>query len=144
MDLIIRGATVFDGTGSRGQIGDVGVSGGRIGAVGDVTAGVEVDGTGLALAPGFIDVHSHDDLAVFLMPEMDFKVCQGVTTDVVGNCGLGAAPFDWAKRSLAFFGADDRRGALPGGDGYGAFPVARDKGPPRLHAAPLAGHGTTQ
>src|SRR2546423_4558057 len=142
MDLIIRGATVFDGTGSRGQIGDVGVSGGRIGAVGDVSAGVEVDGTGLAVATGFIDVHSHDDLAVFLMPEMDFKVCQGVTTDVVGNCGLGAAPFDWAKRSLAFFGADDRRDSLPDWDGYGSSLDAVDKDPPSLNVAALVGHGT--
>jgi N-acyl-D-amino-acid deacylase len=142
MDLIIRGATVFDGTGSRGQVGDVGVSGGRIAAVGDGSAGVEVDGTGLALAPGFIDVHSHDDLAVFLMPEMDFKVCQGVTTDVVGNCGLGAAPFDWAKRSLAFFGADDRRGSLPEWDGYRSYLDAVDKDPPSLNVAALVGHGT--
>jgi hypothetical protein len=49
--------------------------------------GVEIGGAGLALAPGFIDVHSHDDFAVLLTPEMDFKVMQGVTIDVVGNCG---------------------------------------------------------
>ncbi len=97
MDLLIRNAAVYDGTGTAAQHVDVGVTNGVIDAVGDLErehAGREVDATGRALAPGFIDVHSHDDFAVFLMPEMDFKVCQGVTTDIVGNCGLGAAPID--------------------------------------------------
>jgi N-acyl-D-aspartate/D-glutamate deacylase len=57
------------------------------------SAAREVDAYGLALAPGSIDVHSHDDFAVLLQPEMPFKVLQGVTTDIVGNCGSGVVPF---------------------------------------------------
>ena len=96
VDFVVRGATVYDGTGGPARVCDVGVSDGRISGVGDLGAarpGTSIAGGGLALAPGFIDVHSHDDFAVFLTPEMDFKVGQGVTSVVVGNCGIGAAPF---------------------------------------------------
>src|SRR5678815_5342143 len=88
-DLVIRGATVYDGTGGAGARADVGVRGERIAAVGVIPerGGAELDATGLAVSPGFIDVHSHDDFAVLLDPQMAFKVMQGVTTDVVGNCG---------------------------------------------------------
>ncbi|MBM3218913.1 MAG: D-aminoacylase [Candidatus Rokubacteria bacterium] len=95
-DLVIRGGTVFDGTGAPGLRADVGVRGERIVAFGTVThrGDVEVDARGFAVAPGFIDVHSHDDYAVILEPEVPFKVLQGVTTDVVGNCGSGVVPFE--------------------------------------------------
>src|SRR5712671_2125847 len=112
LDLIVRGATVYDGSGGPARVCDVGVSSGKITAVGDLVAehaSVSVDAAGLALAPGFIDVHSHDDFAVFLTPDMDFKVGQGVTTDVVGNCGFGAAPFPAARRSMALLGAEPLR-----------------------------------
>jgi N-acyl-D-amino-acid deacylase len=145
MDLLIRGATVYDGFGGPARAADVAVTDGRIEAVGDLSAergGTEVTATGLALAPGFIDVHSHDDFAVFLMPEMDFKVGQGVTTTVVGNCGLGAAPFGAAQRYLAFFGADGHRDRLPAWTTYGDYLDAVEADPPALNVAVLVGHGT--
>jgi N-acyl-D-amino-acid deacylase len=147
VDLVIRGATVYDGTGGPGRVSDVGVAAGRVTAVGDLGAerpGASVDAAGLALAPGFIDVHSHDDFAVFLMPEMDFKVGQGVTTDVVGNCGLGAAPFGAARAYLEFFGADRREDSLPTWDDYGAYLDAVDADPPSVNVAVLVGHGTVR
>ena len=55
----------------------------------------------MAVSPGFIDVHSHDDFAVLLDPAMPFKVMQGVTTDVVGNCGSGVVPYDAAMRRFS-------------------------------------------
>ncbi len=145
MDLLIRGAIVYDGTGAQARRADVGVSRARIAAVGDLSregAGTEVEAGGFALAPGFIDVHSHDDFAVFLLPEMDFKVGQGVTTSVVGNCGLGAAPFEAAQRYLAFFDADGQRDRLPGWTTYGDYLDALDTDPPSLNVAVLVGHGT--
>lgn len=146
MDLVIRGATVYDGTGGPARVCDVGVTGGRIAAVGDLgseLSGRSVDAAGLALAPGFIDVHSHDDFAVFVMPEMDFKVAQGVTTTVVGNCGLGVAPFAAARAYLGFFGVDAQRGAsLPTWDDYAGYLDAVDADPPSLNVAVLVGHGT--
>jgi N-acyl-D-aspartate/D-glutamate deacylase len=144
VDLIIQGATVYDGTGAPGRVCDVGVSGDRISAVDDLVArdaGRVIDATGLALAPGFIDVHSHDDFAVFLTPGMEFKVGQGVTTTVVGNCGLGAAPFRSARAYLAFFGADDRRASLPVWDDYAGYLDAVDAEPPSCNVAALAAHG---
>jgi len=119
-DLLIRGANVFDGTGAAPRRLDVAVSGERIAALGELEggAGVVVDASGLALAPGFIDVHSHDDFAVLLNPEMDFKLMQGVTTDVVGNCGMGAAPFE-AGRVFAQIFHPGR--TLPDWTGYARF-----------------------
>jgi N-acyl-D-amino-acid deacylase len=145
MDLVIRSATVYDGTGGPARVADVGVTGDRIEAVGDLGAdhaGVEVAGSGLALAPGFIDVHTHDDFAVFLAPEMDFKVGQGVTTAVVGNCGLGAAPFESAKAYLSVFAAGHQGDVLPAWDSYGDYLDAVDASPPSLNVAALVGHGT--
>ena len=95
-DLIIRDATLFDGTGGPRATGDLGVSGDRIVAVGDLSAASadrEVVATGKALAPGFIDAHTHDDRAVLCGPEcLRCKSSQGVTTVVVGNCGVSLAP----------------------------------------------------
>ncbi|HEX6476985.1 MAG TPA: D-aminoacylase [Acidimicrobiales bacterium] len=113
-----------------------------MGELTDEAAGTEVDGRGLVLAPGFIDVHSHDDFAVLLVPEMDFKVAQGVTCDVVGNCGFGASPLRAAGTSVALVGADAQRASLPAWDGYGAYMDAIDADPPSVNVAVLVGHGT--
>ena len=97
-DLVIRHGLVMDGTGAPAFAADVAVAGDRIAAVGEVSEGGlrpdgrTIDASGLVVAPGFIDVHTHDDLAVLRTPAVDFKVRQGVTTDIVGNCGIGAAP----------------------------------------------------
>lgn len=93
-DLLIRNGDIVDGTGAPPRRGDLAITGGRIVAVGDApgTAAETIDATGRAVAPGFIDVHAHDDAAVIRTPAMDFKIMQGVTTDVVGNCGAGVAP----------------------------------------------------
>jgi N-acyl-D-amino-acid deacylase len=93
-DLIIRNGDIFDGTGAPPVRGNVAVRGDRIEAVGDVSgsAAREIDADGRAVSPGFIDVHAHDDAAVVWQPALDFKIMQGVTTDVVGNCGAGVAP----------------------------------------------------
>ncbi|MBN9563090.1 MAG: D-aminoacylase [Alphaproteobacteria bacterium] len=101
-DLIIRDATVFDGTGASRSRADVGVTDDRIVAVGDLrsaSARREIVATGLALAPGFIDAHTHDDRAVLCGPEcMLCKMSQGVTTVVVGNCGVSLSPVRMQKR----------------------------------------------
>ena len=100
-DLIIRDATLLDGTGGPRRVGDLGVSGDRIVGVGDLggaTADREVIATGKALAPGFIDAHTHDDRAVLSGCEcLRCKSSQGVTTVVVGNCGVSLAPLESHK-----------------------------------------------
>lgn len=94
-DTLIRNASVLDGSGAALQKVDVAISGDRISDIGpslEVNAKVFVDGAGLVLAPGFIDVHTHDDTSVIHTPAMLPKLSQGVTTVIVGNCGISAAP----------------------------------------------------
>jgi N-acyl-D-amino-acid deacylase len=94
-DLVIRGATVIDGSGTAGRMTDVAVRDGRISAIGprrSDSARREIDATGRVLAPGFIDIHTHSDFTLTLNPMAEAKIRQGVTTEVVGNCGFSVAP----------------------------------------------------
>src|SRR5262245_4859801 len=94
-DLIIRGATVIDGTRAPRFEADVAVEGGRIVAVGSLSnsnSKIEIEAKGKILSPGFIDAHTHDDRLMLSAPEMTPKVSQGVTTVVAGNCGVSLAP----------------------------------------------------
>ena len=103
-DLVIRGASLIDGTGAPAVPGDIAIRGERIVAMGDLSrwrGGTEIAAGGRAVAPGFIDVHTHDDRAVLVNPTMDCKVSQGVTTVVVGNCGLSLAPLQTDARPPA-------------------------------------------
>ena len=93
-DLIVRNATIIDGTRAPRFRGEIGVRGNRIAAVGALErarADIEVDGTGLIAAPGFIDAHTHDDRMLLSDPLMMPKVSQGVTTVIAGNCGISLA-----------------------------------------------------
>jgi N-acyl-D-amino-acid deacylase len=95
LDLIIAGATVVDGTGAPGRRADVGVKGGRIVAVGDLSTRARsrtLEVRNRVVCPGFIDAHSHSDLSLLSDGRALSKVHQGVTTEIVGNCGLGVAP----------------------------------------------------
>ncbi|MBI3407449.1 MAG: D-aminoacylase [Planctomycetes bacterium] len=112
--LLIRGGTVIDGSNTPGVIADVGVEGDCIAAVGQNLQGDAerlIDAAGLAVAPGFIDMHAHSDLVYHKCPSAESKVRQGVTTEVVGMCSFSPAPVvpgrekavhDWA----AGLGAD--------------------------------------
>ncbi|MBM4268883.1 MAG: D-aminoacylase [Deltaproteobacteria bacterium] len=145
LDLLIRNARIVDGTGAPSFTGSVGVRGDRIVAIepsdveAEATATLDVDGR--VLSPGFIDVHSHDDFAVVFEPEMGFKVEQGVTSEIVGNCGIGAAPHECARGfSNAIFPGHQ----LPpwnGFAGYLDYLDYLDENPPSLNVGTLAGHG---
>ncbi|NIM60773.1 MAG: amidohydrolase family protein, partial [Acidobacteria bacterium] len=102
VDILLRGALVHDGTGADPRIADIAVDDGTIvaiGAVAHLAAREELDAAGRAIAPGFVDIHSHADLILLADAGrrarlLEAKIRQGVTTIVVGNCGLGAAPAD--------------------------------------------------
>jgi len=111
LDIAIRGGTVYDGTGGPPVAADIGVAQGRIVAVGrvDAEAGRTIDATGLAVAPGFIDIHSHSDYTLLVDPRASSAIAQGVTTEVIGNCGFGCAPIGDPKlAAAAIYGFDDR------------------------------------
>lgn len=94
-DLVIRGGWVIDGTGAPGLEADVVIRGDRIVSIGkaDAARGArEIDARGLVVAPGLIDIHTHSDFTLPVNPRAESKIRQGVTTEVVGNCGFSAAP----------------------------------------------------
>ena len=95
VDIILKGGRVIDGRGYPAFAADVALRGDTIVAVGDlrtISADRVIDVTGLVVAPGFIDVHTHDDLICLTQPDLTPKISQGVTTLIVGNCGISAAP----------------------------------------------------
>ncbi|MEU7063541.1 D-aminoacylase [Streptomyces sp. NPDC046161] len=114
MDLVIRGARVVDGTGGPPYTADVAVHEGRIEAIGRIRAGGRrtLDADGLVLAPGFVDMHAHSDLALLRDPDHSAKAAQGVTLEVLGQDGLSYAPAD--DRTLAGV-----RAAIAGWNGPG-------------------------
>jgi N-acyl-D-aspartate/D-glutamate deacylase len=94
-DTLIRNALVIDGSGAPGTDADVAIVGDHIAAVGKLdqyTSQQAIDANGHALSPGFIDTHAHDDIVAIRKPEMTPKLSQGVTTVIIGNCGICAAP----------------------------------------------------
>src|SRR5215831_15647908 len=108
LDLVVRNGLVVDGTGAPATRADVGVSGGRIVAIGEVddTAAHTIDADGLVVAPGFIDPHTHYDAQIMWDPALTPSSFHGVTTIVGGNCGFSVAPLnadsaDYLMRMLA-------------------------------------------
>ena len=142
-DIIFRNARLIDGTGEPSVVGDLAVSEGRIAKVGDAgsdTSDLDINADGLVLAPGFIDSHCHDDLAVIKMPMMDPKVSQGVTTVINGNCGVSIAPVlpnrlegPWPLYS---FTAEDKQN-FPD---FASYFSALDEAPSAVNVACLCGH----
>ena len=141
-DVLIRGATVFDGTGAEPFEADIGIEGDRIAAIGSLDASSaisDVNAEGLALCPGFIDAHTHDDFAALAHPDMGFKLRGGVTTCIVGNCGFGAAPYTQAVDMLGNLTPGMAIGQY---DGYAGYANSLRGVVPGVNIGVLAGHGT--
>jgi N-acyl-D-aspartate/D-glutamate deacylase len=151
LDLVIRGATVYDGSGSPGRIADVGVLDNRISHVGEVNdkASKVVDAGGLALMPGIVDLHTHYDAQVTWDPTLSPSPSLGVTTAVMGNCGFGIAPCPASERetmlrNLSVVEGMDL-GALFAGtrwdfETFGEYLDALERIRPYANVAVLAGH----
>lgn len=112
-DTIIRGGSVVDGTGGPRRLADVGLSAGRVEAIGDLTLAecdTAIDATGKVVAPGFIDIHTHSDLSHLIDPRAESQIRQGVTTEAIGQCGTSLAPCTAESRPAVFkaMGAKER------------------------------------
>jgi N-acyl-D-amino-acid deacylase len=142
-DLLLRNAVIVDGTGEARHHGDVGLAAGRIAAVGrlDGADAAEVcDLHGLAVAPGFIDVHTHDDRLLLADPSMAPKASQGVTTVIVGNCGISLAPLgNRAAVPPVNLVAD---GEAQRFDSFADYFARLALEPPAVNCAALVGHTT--
>src|SRR3954471_2084288 len=144
-DLLIRNATVIDGTRAPRYEADIAVNNGRIAAIGRLNvaqADVELDAGGKIVAPGFIDAHTHDDRLMLSDPLMEPKVSQGVTTVIGGNCGISLAPTPKGMQAPVTPPID-----LLDGDGkwfrfgtFHAYVRALAAQPPATNCALLVGH----
>src|SRR5438094_5505170 len=141
--LILKGGTVVDGTGAARFVADVRIEGERIAAIGANLATQDADVQDVAgkiVAPGFIDVHTHDDQILLAAPQMLPKISQGVTTVVIGNCGISLAP-------LVHTDAPPPLNLLGGSDKYvyptmAAYVAALGAARPAVNVAALIGHST--
>jgi N-acyl-D-amino-acid deacylase len=143
LDVVIRGGTVVDGTGRSARRADVGVRGDTVVAVepGLAAATKELDAAGQVVSPGFIDLHTHSDYTLFLNRHAESSVRQGVTTELVGNCGMSCAPLvDPAHLPLAIIDH------LPGVDvtwrRFDQWLDALGQGGVSVNVGGLVGHGT--
>jgi len=147
-DIIILNGTVIDGSGTARVRKDVGILKDRIAAVDDLSAARAartIDASGLVVAPGFIDIHSHADYTLPVQPTADSKIHQGVTTELVGNCGISAAPLSPEMR------AKGDANSLLGNfglswdwDSFGNFLDRLQNTGTAVNVAMLVGHGTVR
>jgi N-acyl-D-amino-acid deacylase len=141
-DTLIRNVRVLDGSGAEAETADVALDAGLVCAVGQLsqyTGRQTMDGDGRVLSPGFIDTHTHDDTNVIRDPQMMAKLSQGVTTVIVGNCGISAAPVQLAGP------LPDPMNLLGEADvfrypNFAAYVAAVDAAQPSLNVGALAGH----
>ncbi|MBW2148664.1 MAG: D-aminoacylase [Deltaproteobacteria bacterium] len=146
-DVLIQNGRIIDGTGSPWFYGDVAVSCDTIRSVGHLTgadAALYIDARGRCVCPGFIDPHTHTDYCLFDDPAPDYKLRQGITTEVMGNCGMSLAPLDDATRvdleKYVSFMATTEQWEWRGFDQY--MDAVERRARPRTNVMALAGHGT--
>src|SRR4029450_13220808 len=142
-DIVIRNGQVADGTGKKLFAADVALRGDRIAAVeapGALKGDNEIDAKGKVVAPGFIDVHTHDDTALIDNPTMAMKASQGVTTVVCGNCGVSAAPY--VREDIGHFLSLIVKKQANVSKSFAEFAGKVEAAKPAINGAFLIGHGT--
>jgi N-acyl-D-amino-acid deacylase len=142
-DTVIRNGQVADGTGRKLFAADVALKGDRIAAVeapGELKGDNEIDARGKVVAPGFIDVHTHDDTALIDNPTMAMKTSQGVTTVVCGNCGLSATPY--LRSDIGHFMSLMVRNPANTATTFAEFAGKVDAARPAINGVFLIGHAT--
>jgi len=149
INLLIKNGIIYDGTGKEPFEADIGIAGDRIEFINksvkaskgqSVKAEKIIDSKGLAVAPGFIDVHTHSEFTLLADPRGEGKISQGITTEINGNCGLSAAPlygdaFEHREKDLKELGIKERWQSFPE-----YFSILKGRGI-ALNFVTLAGHG---
>ncbi len=142
-DTILQGGCVIDATGSAPYLADVGIVGDRIAAIGDLslaTAKARIDCHGLTVAPGFIDIHTHSDYTLLVDGRADSQICQGVTTEVIGQCGFSCAPLKSAAGGRGVIGYVEL-GMDMTWRSFGEYLDRLEQAKPAVNVAALVGHG---
>lgn len=140
-DILLKNGKVIDGKGNPWFRGDIAIGDGRIQAVGSRIQGdarEELDISQYIACPGFIDAHTHSDYVFFVDPTAQSKVRQGVTTEVIGNCGMSGGPYFRGAREKVFAPG----GFVPFWESLPDYVEALAKQPKTVNLAPLIGHGT--
>ncbi|MBI9046300.1 MAG: D-aminoacylase [Anaerolineaceae bacterium] len=143
-DLIIKNGLVVDGSGDPGELKDIGIIADRIEKIGDLSGEVAhntIDAKDMVVAPGFIDIHSHADATLPVLPTADSKVYQGVTTEVVGNCGFSTAPFSEELMNNFPLGGE---GILWNWKTFEDYFEVLSKSGISVNVVPLVGHATVR
>ena len=153
LDLLITNGRVLDGSGNPAYDADIGIIDGEIAVMardlGKFQAVRVIDAEGMVVSPGFIDTHSHDDAYLFINPRCDDKVRQGVTTDVIGNCGFSLAPLsdthrDDLRKASAIMGGSHLSDDFWKLSSFNEFLALLDTTRPGINVVPLVGHGTVR
>jgi N-acyl-D-amino-acid deacylase len=143
LDVLIRGGFVLDGSGERGKIADIAVMADRIVSVDslpDAKATHTIDATGLVVAPGFIDIHTHSDFALLVDGRADSQLCQGVTTEIIGQCGFSCAPIG-ASGLPAHIGGSPQENVDINWRSFGQYLDRLGAGRPGVNVGAFVGHG---
>jgi len=145
LDLAIIGGLVVDGSGKKGYEADLGIKDGKIARIGSILSGDadgNIDASGLIVAPGFIDMHGHSDAPLLINPKAESMVRQGVTTEVIGNCGGSIAPLtDLAREEIG--GRLGPLGVDASWSSFGEYLERLDQGV-ALNVVAFVGHGTVR
>ena len=143
-DTILEKGTIYDGTGAKGYVADIGIKDGKIAEIGDLSDAKDaerIDVEGLAVSPGFIDLHTHSDFTLVVNGKAESQVHQGVTTEVIGQCGHSVAPLCCGGhpggRALGRGDAE-----VPDWTSFADYLDVLDSRPLGVNVAAFVGHGT--
>ncbi|MCL4559903.1 MAG: D-aminoacylase [Chloroflexi bacterium] len=146
IDVLIKGGLVFDGSGASGKPADIAIAGDRIITIeplGEAQAETVIDASGMAVTPGFIDMHSHGDFRLPFLPTADSKIHQGITLEVVGNCGSSMAPLSPSMiQEMNGQYQEEKSEMVVDWDSFGGYLDRLRRQGTSVNVVPLVGHGT--